>query len=297
MRFLRRLLFGYRLSFARYEQEGYPSSGGGGSCLGILLNNPRLLLALLVVAGGLAKYYFGTTEYHNDFTGRNQRLAMPTPEQEIRMGLASAPEMIRQFGGEVGDPRAQAMVTKVGQRIIKGTDVQKTPYRFQFHLLRDDQTVNAFALPGGQIFITAALFKMLKSEGQLAGVLGHEIGHVVGRHSNQQMAKSDLIQTMAQGAGMAMSNGHDYNSMRMAQYVGNLINLKYGRGDELEADALGVRFLIQCGYDPEDMIAVMEILKKISGGGRQAEMLSTHPDPGNRIEHIRAEIAKIKAGK
>ncbi|MDB6118302.1 MAG: peptidase Ste24p, partial [Verrucomicrobiaceae bacterium] len=123
------------------------------------------------------------------------------------------------------------------------------------------------------------------------------IGHVVGRHSNQQMSKSALIGSLAQGVGMATSNGHDYSSQQMAQYVGNLINLKYGRDDENEADALGVRFLIDCGYDPEQMIGVMQILKKASGGGRQPQMLSSHPDPGNRIEHIRAEIARYKAEK
>ncbi len=295
MKFLRRFLSGYRLPFARFEQEeggGYGPSAGPG-CLNTLLGNPRILIALLVIGAGLFKYFTGTTTSKNEFTGREQRVANVTPEGEIRMGLASAPEMIRQFGGEVADPRSTALVNRVGQRIVASTAVRNTPYRFQFHLLRDDQTINAFALPGGQVFITSALLKLLKNEDQLAGVLGHEIGHVVGRHSIQQMAKTDLLNSMAEGIGMATSNGHDQSSMQMAQYVSRLVNLKYGRNDELEADALGVRFLIECGYDPENMIGVMEILKKASQT-RQPEMLSTHPDPGNRIEHIRAEIAKYK---
>ena len=296
MNFLRRFLSGYHLSFARYDQEGYGPSSGNGGCLSSVLGNPRILIALLVIGGGVFKYYAGTS-YHNDFTGRTQHLAIATPEAEIRMGLASAPKMIQQFGGEVGDPTAQGRVSKVGQRIVSSTDVGKTPYRFQFHLLRDDRTINAFALPGGQIFITAALYRLLQNEDQLAGVLGHEIGHVVGRHSNQQMSKTALVQSVAQGVGMAASNGHDYSSQQMAEYVANLVTLRFDRNDENEADALGVRFMIECGYDPEQMIGVMEILKKASGGSRQSEWMSTHPDPGNRIEHIREEIKKYKAGK
>lgn len=296
MNFLRRFLPGYRLSFARYDQEGYGPSGGRTGCLNALLGNPRILVALLVIGGGIFKYYSGTS-YHNEFTGRTQRLAIPTAEGEIRMGLASAPRMIQQFGGEVSDPAAQGRVSKVGQRLVKSTPVGQTEYRFQFHLLRDDQTINAFALPGGQIFITAALYRLLQNEDQLAGVLGHEIGHVVGRHSNQQMSKTALVQSLARGVGMAASNGHDYTSQQIADYVGNLVTLKYGRDDENEADALGVHFMIDSGYDPEQMIGVMQILKKAGGGGRQPQMLSTHPDPGNRIEHIREEIARYRAGK
>ena len=294
MIFLRRFLSGYTLSFARFDQDGGVPSGG---CLSTLLGNPRILMALLMIGAGLFKYYVGDTTYKNEFTGRVQHLSIPTPEQEIRMGLSSAPHMIQQFGGEVTDPASSAKVKKVGQRIVESTKVRETPYRFQFHLLRDDRTINAFALPGGQIFITQALFKLLENEDQLAGVLGHEIGHVVGRHSNQQMAKSEVTQSLVQGLGVALSNGHNNMSQQAAAYVGNLINLKYGRADETEADLLGVRFLMDCGYDPEQMIGVMQILKRTAGSGRQAEILSSHPDPGNRIENIRAEIARLRSGR
>ena len=292
MNFLRRFLSGYQIPFARYDQDGGVRSGG---CLSTLLGNPRILMALLMIGGGVFKYYFGDTKYTNEFTGRVQHLGIPTPEGEIKMGLASAPHMIQQFGGEVTNPEAQGRVSAVGQRIVQSTKVRETPYRFQFHLLRDDQTINAFALPGGQIFITQALFKLLQNDDQLAGVLGHEVGHVVGRHSNQQMAKSELLQSVANGVGMAASNGRDNSSMQIASYISNLVNLKYGRADETEADLLGVRFLMECGYDPEQMIGVMEILKR-TGGGRQAEILSSHPDPGNRIENIRAEIKRLRSG-
>ena len=296
MRFLIRLLTGYRLTFARFDQNSYGGAPQRRGCLSMLLGNPRVLIALLIAGAAVAKYFLGTTTEENSFTGRTQHLAasMDTPEEEMALGLASVPQMVHEFGGEARDPKGQAAIARVGQRLIDGTAVQKTPYRFQFHLLADTKTINAFALPGGQIFITAALFNKLKNEDQLAGVLGHEIGHVVGRHSTQQMAKTDLISGIAHGAGVAMSDGQSNSGMQMAQMVGNMINMKYGRADETEADTLGVRFMVESGYDPEAMIAVMEILKAAAGSGRQPEILSTHPDPGNRIEHIRAEIAKYR---
>lgn len=270
--------------------DGYSTRRGPGC-------SPRVLMAAIMIIGAIVSYNFGNTEYKNEFTGRVQKLALPTADEEIAMGLQSTPQMVREFGGESRDPRAQDLVAKVGQRLIEGTAVKATPYQFKFHLLADKQTINAFALPGGQIFITEALFSRLKSEDQLAGVLGHEIGHVVGRHSNQQMAKSGLISGIAQGVGVLLSDGHSNGGMQVAQMVGNMVNMKYGRADENEADTLGVRFLIEAGYDPEALIGVMQILKDSAGSGGQPEILSTHPDPGNRMESIRAEIERIRKEK
>ena len=261
------------------------------------MGNPRLMMGLVMVVGYIVYYFVFTTTYQNEFTGRTQHLAMASAAEEVAMGLQSAPGMIQEFGGEKADPAAQSRVTQVGMKLVNSSHAKDTEYQFQFHLLADPKTINAFALPGGQIFITAALYNLLENEDQLAGVLGHEIGHVVGRHSNQQMAKSDMINGIARGAGVAMSDGHGNSSMQMAQMLGNLINMKYGREDENEADALGVKFLFAASYSPEAMIGVMEILEKNSGGGGQAEFTSTHPNPGNRIEHIKAEIAKYRSGQ
>ena len=112
------------------------------------------------------------------------------------------------------------------------------------------------------------------------------------------MAKSKLISGIFQGLGIALSgDGNGTGGMQIAQMVGNVINMSYGRDDELESDALGVRFLIEAGYNPEAMIGVMEILAEHAGGGRQPEFMSTHPDPGNRAEHIKQEIANYRAGR
>ncbi len=297
MRFLYQLLLGQVCHFARYSdgpsfgQPSMRSRGSGAGCASGCLSNPRVLIALLMMGGALVSYYLGTTEYDNPITGRKQRLAIATAAEEVAMGLQSAPKLIQEFGGQVRDPRAQALVDEVGMKLVNASAARDTEYKFDFHLLADNQTVNAFALPGGQIFITAKLYSLLENEDQLAGVLGHEIGHVVGRHSNQQMAKSGLIGGLANAAGMLLGDGGT-GGMHAAQMVANVVNMKYGREDELESDALGVRFMIDAGYDPEALIGVMRILKEASGGGGQPEILSTHPDPGNRAERIKEEIAK-----
>lgn len=141
------------------------------------------------------------------------------------------------------------------------------PYRFNFHVLRDPQTINAFALPGGQVFITLGLLSKLKSEDQLAAVLGHEIGHVVYRHSSEQMAKTEFYQGLA---GAATAAAGDMSASQIANYVAQVKLMKFGRDDELESDEFGVRFMIKSGYDPNAMIEVMEIL--IAAGGGAEEM-------------------------
>lgn len=260
--------------------------GGGIGC------NPRVIMALLIIGGTLLYHWIGTTEYQNEFTGRTQKLAIATPDEEIALGLQSAPQMIQESGGLSRDAAGRALVEQVGARLITSTAAKQTPYRFKFHLLADNRTVNAFALPGGQIFITEALFRRLKSEDQLAGVLGHEMGHVVGRHSNEQMANSRLWSGLAQGLGVLLSDGHNNAGAQIAQMVAQYKVMKFSRDDESESDALGVRFMLQAGYDPEALIGVMEILAEVSGGAGRSDFMSSHPNPENRMERIREVIAQ-----
>lgn len=152
--------------------------------------------------------------------------------------------------------------------------------------MADPETINAFALPGGQIFITYALYSRLENEDQLAGVLGHEIGHVLGRHSAERIAEGEFWQTISQGASVGADAGG------LVAGIGQNVLLGNGRGDELESDDLGVRFMIKAGYDPYQMIDVMEILKAAAGPSRVPEFQSTHPDPDNRMEKIREAIIK-----
>ena len=249
-----------------------------------------IILALFAVAG----YYFGTEKSQNPVTGRVQRVAL-SPKEEIALGLNSAPEMARQHGGLYPDERYQNLVTSVGEKLVRANpEINQSPYYFQFHLLADPETVNAFALPGGQIFITFGLLKLLDTEDEVAGVLGHEVGHVVGRHSNEQMAKAQLSQGLVNAVVMAGGSDYGMAAGQIAQFVSQIKNTAYGRDDELESDVLGVRFMKRAGYDPNALIRVMEVLKKAAGGRAPPEFLSTHPDPDNRVERIKEAIRKVE---
>ena len=244
----------------------------------------RIFIGLAIVAFAFIQRCNNKEE--NPYTGRTQTISM-TPDQEIAIGLQSAPEMARQHGGLYPDERLQAFVDNVGRKLVNNSLARETPYEYDFHLLADDRTINAFALPGGQIFITYALFSQL-NEAQLAGVLGHEIGHVIGRHSAERIAESNFWKTVSMGATVGADAGNIVSS------IGQNTLLKNGRGDELESDELGVVFMLQSGYQPEEMIRVMEILKAAAGPNRQPEFQSTHPDPDNRIQKIKDAIEKYR---
>lgn len=244
----------------------------------------RIFIGLAIV--GFAFVQRCNNKEENPYTGRSQTISM-TPEQEISIGLQSAPEMAQQHGGLYPDERLQSFVDAVGNKLVSNSIARETPYQYDFHLLADDRTINAFALPGGQVFITYALFSKL-NESQLAGVLGHEIGHVIGRHSAERIAESNFWKTVSMGATVGADAGGIVGS------IGQSTLLKNGRGDELESDELGVFIMIQSGYEPEEMIRVMQILKDAAGPNRQPEFQSTHPDPDNRIQKIREAIAKYK---
>lgn len=238
----------------------------------------------------LGTYWCNTQD--NEFTGEKQHVDI-TVEQEIALGLQAAPEMASQYGGLHSDQVAAAKIKEIGQKLLQNSKAGQTPYRFEFHLLADEQTVNAFALPGGQIFITAGLLKKLGTEGQVAGVLGHEIGHVVARHSAEQLAKAKLTQGLTGAAAIASydpENPASQSGAVVAAMVGKLLNMRYGREDELESDRLAVALTAQSGYNPQAMIQVMRILEEASGGASGPEFAQTHPNPGNRVAEIERAI-------
>lgn len=243
----------------------------------------RIVIGLVIVGFGLVRYCSSMEE--NPYTGTTQAITMD-PEKEIAIGLANAPQMIQEYGGMYPDQNMQNYVDMVGQKLVDNSVARQTPYQYDFHLLADPETINAFALPGGQIFITYALYSKLQNEDQLAGVLGHEIGHVLGRHSAERIANTELWQTVSQGASVGADAGG------LISGIGQNILLGNGRDDELESDDLGVRFMMRAGYNPYEMIGVMEILKAAAGPSRAPEFQSTHPDPDNRMDKIRESIEK-----
>jgi predicted Zn-dependent protease len=255
------------------------------------VSRSRLLIALIVAAISILGY-FGSSVF-NPITEETQHVGSITPEQEVALGLQAAPEMAQQFGGLDPDTKAQALVDRVGERLISRSVAGKSPYRFEFHVLDDPETINAFALPGGQVFITEGLLRKLKTEGELAGVLGHEIAHVVARHGAEHIAKQELTQGLTGAAVLATydpNNPSSRTSAAVVAMIGQLVNMRFGRQDELESDRLGVRFASEAMYDPRSLIALMKILAQSSEGGRPPEFFSTHPNPDNRIQRIQAAI-------
>ncbi|HZN24199.1 MAG TPA: M48 family metallopeptidase [Burkholderiales bacterium] len=251
------------------------------------MHSARWLIALVIAAFGFISYCSTTAE--NPITGEKQHIRM-TPEQEVSLGRQLAPQMAAQMGGLSKSPAAER-VRRIGQRVVERSSAVKTPYKYDFYVLADQRTVNAFALPGGQIFITEALLGLLNSEDEVAAVLGHEVGHVLARHSAEQLAKQQLTQQII---GAVVIGSGSYDAAQLANLAGSLIHMKHGRNDELEADSLGLRLTREAGYDPRAMIAVMQVLEKASGGARQPEFASTHPSPANRIQRIREQLEKMQ---
>ena len=254
----------------------------------------RLLIGGAIVLFSLFTYF--ASSHVNPITGEKQRVGGLTLEQEVRMGLTSMPQLVQQFDGQSPNENAQRYVDYVGARLLNALQNRladrglKNPYPFEFHLLADKNTINAFALPGGQVFITEALFWKLDPQGsqsrfesRLAGVLGHEIGHVIERHSAQRMAKGRLIQGIVGAAG---ATGGDVTSAQIATAVGKLILKGNSREHELESDRWGVELMVYAGYDPRSLHDVMDILEKANAGRAPPEILSTHPKPENRREYI-----------
>ena len=281
---MNRRRYASRPTFGYGQQQQRPQFGFG------MRSMMKIRLLIGLVIAGFAIFSFLGSKTYNPVTGEKQFVGGITEEQEIALGLQAMPSMVQQHGGHYPDQRLQDIVDQVGQRILQQSAAQETDWNFEFHLLSDSQTVNAFALPGGQIFLTAALYERLSTEGQLAGVLGHEIGHVVARHSAQRIAKSKLTQGLL-GAVIAASGSS--SAAHMTQMIAQMVNMKYGRGDELESDQLGVKFMADAGYDPRAMIKVMKVLEEASGGKGPPEFASTHPSPKNRVGKIEDAIRAI----
>src|SRR5215813_9824790 len=234
-----------RLSASPY---GYSTQRGGGSGMRLILG---AIIAIISIVSYLASRSF------NPVTGENQYLSL-TPDQEIALGLQSEPDMIQEFGGLSSNQQDQDLVDKVGQTIVSRSVAHTTPWQFDYNVLADPQTVNAFALPGGPIFITEALLSQLNTEDEVAGVLSHETIHVLARHSAQQIASSDLTNGLL-GA-ISVASG-DASTTQTAAVVAQLISLRYSREDETQADTLGVCLMIAAGYNPQGMVEVMQVLQ------------------------------------
>lgn len=247
----------------------------------------RLIALLILAAAPLA----GCTK--NAATGKTIFTMGMSRNAEIALGAEAAPQFTQEYGGKVEHAGLQKYVTDIGQKMAKETEGENVTLPWEFTLLNTD-AVNAFALPGGKVFFTRGLAERLTTEAQMAGVLGHEIGHVTAQHGAQRIASSTAFQVgLAVGAAVVQVSDNErvrqiggYGVPALA-VSGQLVQLKFGRDEELEADRLGVRYMANVGYNPRGQLEVMQVLQSLSAGGtRQPEFLSTHPDPGARIEQV-----------
>lgn len=226
----------------------------------------------------------------NPATGHRE-LMLVSESQEIQMGQQYDKEVVASIG-LYQDPALQTYIQSLGSRLAATSERPNLPWTFR---VVDDPAVNAFALPGGFIYVTRGILAHMTSEAQLATVLGHEIGHVTARHSAAQMSKQQLASLGLAIGSIASSQIERYSGLA-GQALGVMF-LKFSRDNENQADELGVRYSSRANYDAREMANVMRLLDRVSsaeggGGGRLPEWLATHPNPGNRLEHINALIAR-----
>lgn len=237
---------------------------------------------LAMVAGGCST---------NAATGRTQ-LSFYDRDWEIDIGQQAAPGMVTEFGGEVTSPELRAYVDDIGKRLAQHTEADNPSLPWTFTLL-DSDVINAFALPGGKVFFSRGLAQAMTNEAQMAGVLGHEVGHVTARHTAERISQVTLLQGTVQAVGVAadVAGSSGVSQALPALQVGTeLVTLKFGRDQESESDSLGMRYMTKENYNPQAMVQVMEILKAASEDSGGNEWTSTHPLPETRIERIQAEI-------
>jgi predicted Zn-dependent protease len=199
---------------------------------------------------------------------------------EVRMGQGAARLLAAEMGGAADphdDPRALE-VARVGRRIVQQSDARGSLYvgHFQFLLLNDPETINAFALPGGPIVITRGLFDRLRDEAELAGVLAHQLGHVVSRHASLRLAAGPAGRAAPSSAALAHQ----------------LPQLHFTPGEESAADRLGLRYMAQSGYDPSALLDALELLQKSAAGSDPAGFLATHAVSPRRVEELRVTLAR-----
>lgn len=241
--------------------------------LGLLLMAPLIASTLMSCASNLA-----TGERH---------VNLISEAQEIDMGREADAQIIAGLGLHP-DSALQRYVQELGASLAGKSERPQLPWTFR---VIDDPAVNAFALPGGFIYVTRGLMAHVMNEAQLAAVIGHEIGHITAKHSVYRMSEQQLTQL---GLGIGMMVKPDL--ARYGDYVNaglGLLTLKFSRDDEKQADHLGVRYMVRAARDPREMIEVLDMLGRVTAdadGGRVPEWLATHPTPANRSELLQNEL-------
>ncbi|HEV2292580.1 MAG TPA: M48 family metallopeptidase [Tepidisphaeraceae bacterium] len=214
-------------------------------------------------------------------------------QKEIEIGRESHQQFERQFGGKYPDAQVQSYVNSVGVSLARYAGRPNLPW--QFAVLNSKQ-VNAFAVPGGYIYVTQGLLFRLDSEAMLAGVLGHEVAHIAHRHSVKQMQRAQTAQGLSAVAGIVGGLfGYGWAG-DVTGIVASLSLMKYSRDQEKQSDLSGLRYMAQAAYDPTGMVHTMAVLQQAGGGKGGPQFLSSHPNPDNRLEYLKETVRRKYAG-
>ena len=233
------------------------------------------------------------------FAAEKQRVLKPgwnlfSPDQDIKMGQEYAQQIETQTQ-VINDPALNAYVNRIGQRLVNALEAQKFPFTFK---VVNDPSINAFALPGGPMYVHTGLIAAADNEAQIAGVLGHEMGHVILRHGTNQASKANVIQIPAMIAGGLFDKGGMMGSLaQMGIGLGaNSVLMKFSRSAETDADLFGARLVHNAGYNPVELARFFEKLEAETGkGSAMTQFFSDHPNPGNRITTIQSDMKFYKA--
>jgi len=226
----------------------------------------------------------GTTGQSLGRTAAN--LVLP-PSQEEQLGDQLAAQIEREMtvlrGGDV--PR---YVSQLGNKVVRAADDRHPEITFNFHVIRDDETINAFAIPGGEIYVTTGLLKEAANEAELSAVLAHEVAHVTQRHIAERLAVQYGISLLA---GIALGQNPSQLQQIVASLVADGYLLKYSRDDEREADRIGMQYLVEAGYSPYGYVTFFE---RMTDQARPPLILSSHPHPEERVVNARTVIARYR---
>ncbi len=218
----------------------------------------------------------------NPITGEQELMLFPT-SQDITIGKKYAPEVEKQLGGRLANESVQSYVDSVGQKIARVCDRREFEYHYA---VLDHDSINAFALPGGYVYITKAMLLKMQSEAQLASVLAHETSHIVARDSMNVMSNQIGIDLLLSAA--TTEDTHQA-VITTAQLTRQIIGLKYSRDDEKTADIGGLEYMVRAGYNPYAMVETMQMLQQ-QQQFEPVEFFSTHPSPANRVEYLSQRI-------
>lgn len=211
-------------------------------------------------------------------------------EQDIQLGKEAQREVEKQVQVVHTSPELQSYISELGNRLARVSQAPDYPY--SFHIVADS-SINAFALPGGPVYLHTGVITAAENEAQLAGVMAHEISHIVLRHSTNQASKAAAWQIPLAIAGSAAGGSLLGQLTQLGMSLGvNSVLLKYSRDAEHDADILGARTMAKAGYDPNEMPRFFEKLKS-QGGSRAVQFLSDHPDPGNRVRYVSEEVRNL----